>query len=150
MITAEKLRAQFDALGQLSLVRGAPNARIVNRSPGQPDRVSTSASLEASFAPGQGMGSVVQKGSVTYTDGARQAWAEFARYTAGNQMFELSGSPRVQDQNMVTTARIFRLNRASGDGYAEGMSKALTTISSLSPMGLYWLPPVRFTLPPDA
>ena len=124
LVTAEKFTAQFDALGQLVSVHGAPGARIVNASPGQPDRVSTSLSVDASFAPGQGMETAVQQGNVVSTDGDRKAWADRARYTPASQILELTGSPRVVNQNMTTTARVLRLNRATGEGFAEGEVKS--------------------------
>ena len=54
-----------------------PNARIVNSTPGQPDRISTSDSVDAVFLPQGGIDSVTQQGNVVYTDSqaARQAHA---------------------------------------------------------------------------
>jgi lipopolysaccharide export system protein LptA len=131
IVTAAKFTAQFDALGQLASVHGAPDARIVDQNPGKPDRVSTSQQVDASFAPGQGMETAVQQGNVVLSDGERKAWADRAYYTPANQMLELSGSPRLLDQNMATTARIVRMNRATGEGFAEGDVK--TTYSDLKP-----------------
>jgi hypothetical protein len=45
LITAGKFQARFDDLGQLASVHGAPEARIMSQTPGQPDRVSTSTML---------------------------------------------------------------------------------------------------------
>jgi lipopolysaccharide export system protein LptA len=131
VVTAAKFTAQFDALGQLASVHGAPDARLVDQSPGKPDRISTSQQVDASFAPGQGMETAVQQGNVALTDGERKAWADRAYYTPANQMLELTGSPRLLDQNMATTARILRMNRATGEGFAEGDVK--TTYSDLKP-----------------
>ncbi len=39
-----------------------------------------------------------------------------ARYTPADQMLVLTGSPRIIDGGMTTTARTMRLNRATGDG----------------------------------
>ncbi len=135
LITAAKFTAQFDALGQLSSVHGAPDARIVSSNSGQPDRVSTSLAVDASFSPGLGMETAEQRGNVVFTDGDRKAWAEHARYTPANQVLELSGSPRVQDSNMVTTARMLRMNRATGDGFAEGDVKSTYTDLKPQPGG---------------
>jgi lipopolysaccharide export system protein LptA len=115
LVTAARFTAQFDALGQLASVHGAPDARIVSTNPGQPDRVSTSLAVDANFSPGQGMETAEQQGNVVFTDGDRKAWADHARYTPANQILELSGSPRVLDRNMATTARILRMNRATGE-----------------------------------
>ena len=76
------------------------------------------------FPPGEGIDAIVQQGSVAYTDGERNAWADRARYTPADQMLELSGAPRVVQGGMTTTARIMRLNRATGDASSEGGVKS--------------------------
>jgi lipopolysaccharide export system protein LptA len=131
LVTAVKFDAGFDASGQFTSVHGAPDARIVSQNPGQPDRISTSRVLDATFQPGSGIQSVVQEGNVAYTDGARKAWGSHARYTPADQILLLTGSPRVMDGGMTTTAGTMRLNRATGDAFAEGAVK--TTYSELKP-----------------
>jgi lipopolysaccharide export system protein LptA len=130
-VTAEKFEAHFDDLGQLASVHGAPSARIVNSAPGQPDRVSTSNTVDAAFTPGNGVQAIVQQGNVAYADGERQAWGDKGRYTPADQILTLTGSARVIDKSMTTTARIMRMNRASGDAYADGDVKS--TYSDLKP-----------------
>ncbi|HXY13717.1 MAG TPA: LPS export ABC transporter periplasmic protein LptC [Terriglobales bacterium] len=129
LVTAGKFEARFDESGQLSSLHGAPDARIVNKTPGQPDRVSTSETLDAGFRPRQGIESIVQQGSVAYVDGDRKAWSDRARYTVADQVLTLSGSPRVVEGGMTTTAHSMRMNRATGDAFAEGSVK--TTYSDL-------------------
>src|SRR5579863_2179836 len=131
LVTAGKFEARFDPLGQLSSVHGAPDARIVSQNPGQQDRVSTSQTLIAGFHPGGGIESIVQQGSVAYTDGERRAWGDRARYTPSDQVLLLGGSPRVIEGGMTTTARAMRLNRATGDAFAEGDVRS--TYSDLKP-----------------
>jgi lipopolysaccharide export system protein LptA len=131
LITAAKFIAKFDKTGQLSSLHGAPEARITSRNPGQPDRVSTSDTLDAAFQPGSGIQSIVQQDHFTYTDGERKAWAEHARYTPADQILVLNGSPRVIDNGMTTTSRTMRLNRATGDAFADGDVKS--TYSDLKP-----------------
>jgi lipopolysaccharide export system protein LptA len=131
LVTAAKFDARFDNSGQLTAVHGAPDARIVSQNPGQPDRISTSRMLDATFQPGNGIQSLVQQGSVSYVDGERKAWGAHARYTPADQILILTGSPRVTDGNMTTTASSMRLNRATGDAFAEGNVK--TTYSDLKP-----------------
>jgi len=136
-VTAGVFEAQF-AVGQsgpaagrnyLSTMHGAPHARIVNSSAGQPDRVSTSDSVDATLLPQGGIESLTQQGNVAYSDGATpdkrmQAWANSARYTPGDQMLALTGNPRVSSGGMATTARTIRMNRATGDALAEGDVKS--------------------------
>jgi lipopolysaccharide export system protein LptA len=131
LVTAAKFDARFDDSGQLTAVHGAPDARIVSQNPGQPDRVSTSRILDAAFQPGAGIQSLVQQGSVAYVDGERQAWGAHARYTPADQILILTGSPRVTDGGMTTTANSMRLNRATGDALADGNVK--TTYNDLKP-----------------
>jgi lipopolysaccharide export system protein LptA len=129
--TAAKFDAHFDNSGQLSSVHGAPDAHIVSKNPGQPDRVSTSRVLDALFQPGSGIDTLVQQGSVAYVDGERKAWGDHARYTPNDQLLILTGSPRVTDGGMTTTANSMRLNRATGDAFADGNVKS--TYSDLKP-----------------
>jgi lipopolysaccharide export system protein LptA len=131
LVTAAKFNAHFDNSGQFTSVHGAPDARIVSQNPGQPDRISTSRVLDAIFQPGSGIQSLVQEGNVTYIDGERKAWGAHARYTPGDQVLILTGSPRVADGGMTTTATTMRLLRATGDAFAEGDVK--TTYSDLKP-----------------
>jgi lipopolysaccharide export system protein LptA len=131
LVTAEKFDARFDDSGQLTSVHGAPDARVVSQNLGQPDRISTSRVLDATFQPSSGIQSLVQQGSVSYVDGERKAWGERARYTPADQVLTLTGSPRVSDGGMTTTANSMRMNRATGDAYADGEVK--TTYSDLKP-----------------
>jgi len=135
LVTAGKFQARFDDLGQLASVHGAPNARIVSQTQGQPDRVSTSSMLDASFHPGSGIESIVQQGSVAYNDGERKAWGERASYTPADQVLVLTGSPRIVDGGMTTTGRIMRMNRATGDAFAEGDVKSTYSDLKAQPNG---------------
>ncbi len=123
-LTAGKFAARFDEQGRLVSIHGAPEARIVSITQGEPDRVSTSQSIDITMAPVQGIETIVQQGNVAYTDGERQARADRARYTPADQILELTGSPRFIDQGLVTTARAIRMNRATGDASAEGNVKS--------------------------
>ncbi|HXU16421.1 MAG TPA: LptA/OstA family protein [Terriglobales bacterium] len=135
-ITADKFVAKFDSLGQLSNVHGTANARVVSPTPPQngvtqAERITTSDTIDAFLRPGTGVDSVVQQGHFAYRSGSQQAFAGSARYTSGDQMLVLSGSPRIIDAGMETTARVVRLNRATGDGFAQGDVK--TSYSDLKP-----------------
>jgi lipopolysaccharide export system protein LptA len=124
IVTAGKFEAKFDERSRLTSLHGAPDARIVSSAPGQPDRSSTSQILDVIFRPAAGIDSIVQQGNVAYTDGERQAQANRARYTPADQILELTGSPRITDKGLTTTARVVRMNRASGDATAEGEVKS--------------------------
>jgi lipopolysaccharide export system protein LptA len=132
VVTAGKFDAQFafsDGRNHATSLHGAPNARIVSSTPGQPDRVSTSDSVDAAFLPEGGIASITQRGNVAYTDGLQpdkrmQAWADSARYTPVDQMLVLTGRPRVANGGMATTAKSIRMNRATGDASAQGDVKS--------------------------
>ena len=135
-ITADKFTAMFDPLGQLSRVHGEAHARVVTTSPpqkgiAQPDRVSTSDTIDGFFHPGTGVEGMAQEGHFVYSSGTQQAFSDKAKYTPADQLLVLTGSPRVVDAGMETTARSVRLNRASGEGYAEGDVK--TSYNDLKP-----------------
>jgi lipopolysaccharide export system protein LptA len=129
VVTADEFTASFTEHNRLATLHGAPDARIVSSKPGQPDRVSSSQTLDVAFRPEGGIASIVQQGNLAYVDGARKAWAERATYTPTDQMLVLNGSPRVVDSGMTTTARVMHMNRETGDAIAEGDVK--TTYSEL-------------------
>jgi lipopolysaccharide export system protein LptA len=129
VVTAAKFDAHFDEAGQLTSLHGEPGARIVSQNPGQPDRISTSRVVDATFLPGGGAQSIVQEGNIVYVDGERRATGGHAKYTPTDQVLILTGMPRVSDGGMTTTAGTMRLHRATGDAFADGDVK--TTYSDL-------------------
>src|SRR5215469_2847349 len=130
--TAGKFIADFsrsDGGNHLASIHGSPDARIVSSAPGQPDRISTSDSVDATFLPQGGIETITQTGHFVYADNLgpdkrMQAWADSARYTPANQMLVLIGSPRVANGGMATTANTIRINRANGDAIADGDVKS--------------------------
>jgi lipopolysaccharide export system protein LptA len=133
VVTAGRFDAKFTATpegsSRLTSVHGAPDAKIVNSSPGIPDRVSTSQTLDAAFLPQGGISSIIQQGTVAYSDGQppdkrTQAWADKAVYTPADRILVLTGSPRVTDGGMLTTATTIRVNRDTDDAFADGDVKS--------------------------
>jgi len=133
VITAARFDAKFtptvDGQSRLTSFHGAPAAKIVSIAPGQPNRVSTSQTLDAAFLPEGGIESITQQGSVAYSDGLppdkrTQAWAERAHYTPADQILVLTGNPRVVEASIATSARTIRMNRATGEAFAEGDVKS--------------------------
>jgi lipopolysaccharide export system protein LptA len=132
-VTAGRFDAKFaaaaDGSSRLTSIHGAPDAKILNFTPELPDRVSTSQMLDALFLPQGGIASIIQNGNVAYDDGQvptkrTQAWADKAVYTPADRILVLSGSvptgsPRVSEGGMVTTARTIRINRATDDAFAD-------------------------------
>jgi lipopolysaccharide export system protein LptA len=132
VVTADKFDAKFaidQGRNHLSAVHGVPNARVLSSTTGQPDRTSTSESIDATFLPQGGIEAITQQGNVAFSDNQgpdkrMQAWADNARYTPTDQMLVLSGSPRVTNGGMTTTSKTIRINRANGDALAEGDVKS--------------------------
>ena len=121
IVTAGHFEMSFGRDGRLRGMRGEPDARIVASAPGQPDRISTSQTLDVAFNPvDAAISSIVQQGSVQYNDGQRSASAAKARYTPADGMLVLTGSPRWTETNAATTAQVLRFNRRTGEAAAEG------------------------------
>ncbi len=136
--TAGKFHAIFGAENRMQTLHGSPDARIVSLSPGQPEKVSTSQMVDVTFAPDGGAEKLVQTGDFTYHEpspkpdtGGRAMFADKATYTPADQILVLNGSPRAIDGGMTTTADVIRLNRESGEAFADGNVK--TTYSDLKP-----------------
>lgn len=136
--TAGKFHATFGAENRIQTLHGSPDARIVSMSPDQPEKVSTSQNLDVAFGPDGSAERLIQTGNFVYHEppakpdvGGRAAFAEKAAYTPGDQLLLLNGSPRVIDGGMTTTATVVRINRQTGDAYADDDVK--TTYSDLKP-----------------
>jgi lipopolysaccharide export system protein LptA len=149
VVTAAKFTAKFTEKNRLATLHGEPDAKIVsstidsskivaNKSgtvPGQTDRVSTSRMLDVVFLPAGGISSITQTGDLAYSDGIQKAWAQRGEYTTADQMLVLSGSPRVVDNGMTTTAQTIRMNRTTGDAIAEGNVKSTYSDLKAQPDG---------------
>jgi lipopolysaccharide export system protein LptA len=136
VVTAVRFDAAF-AENRMKTLHGAPNARVVSSTPGEADRVSTSREITADFDDAGAMSKVVQQGDFEYHEalpkqgGERAAWAQKATYTPADQLLTLTGSPRMIEGGMTTTARTVRISRATGDAEADANVK--TTYSDLKP-----------------
>ena len=135
VVTAGKFTFGFTGKNRLASLHGAPDAKIVTSTAGQPDRISTSNALEVAFRPTGGIGSIIQEGGVAYVDGTRKAWGQRATYTTADQLLVLSGSARVADNGMSTTAQVIRLDRTTGDAVAEGDVKSTYSELKAQPDG---------------
>src|ERR1051326_4399349 len=137
VVTAGKFDARFDNEGRLKMMHGEPDAKIVSPNPeyGEPDRVSTSRAVEATFNSNGQVQAMTQTGSVHYNDGERQAFGDQGRYTPHDQMLVLTGSPRVMDEDGNTTADVIRMNRATNQAFAQGTVKSTYLNSKPNPNG---------------
>jgi len=158
VVTAAKFTAKFTENNRLATLHGEPDAKIVSSliqankieaskieaskagssksaSPGPTDRVSTSRMLDVAFFPEGGVRSITQTGGFVYVDGPQKAWAQRGEYTTADQLAVLTGSPRVVDGGMTTTAQTIRMNRATGDAIAEGNVKSTYSDLKAQPDG---------------
>ena len=136
--TAGKFHTTFDDNNRMKTLHGSPDSRIVSASPGQPEKVSTARNLDVQFGPDGSAEKLVQTGDFQYHEASadpkaagRSAFADVATYTTGDTMLVLTGSPRILDSGMTTTAEVIRINRQTGDGFADNNVK--TTYSDLKP-----------------
>jgi lipopolysaccharide export system protein LptA len=136
VVTADRLIAGFDKSGKITNLVGSPNAKVVSTTNGQPDKVTTSDVLTLTMNPNGGLDNIVQQGHFHYVEGAvktgeagSEAFAQKATYSPQTEMFNLTGSPRVTDAGVTTTADRMRINRRTGDAVAEGSVK--TTYSQI-------------------
>jgi len=136
-IVADHFRADFGKDNKLSAVHGEHNARIVFSATGEPDKVSSSDEIIAQFAPGGGIASLTQRGHFDFQQAAsgktpaQHATADRGTYTPDNESLALAGEPRIVDGGMTITAQQIRVNRRTGDAFAQGDVK--TTYSELKP-----------------
>ncbi|HEY6937898.1 MAG TPA: LptA/OstA family protein [Terriglobales bacterium] len=130
-VTARTFHATFTEQNRMKTLHGAPDAKIVSVTPGQPQRVSTSRVLDVAFAPDGQVSNLVQTGNVHYIEDQRQGWAQNAAYNPGDANLLLTGSPRVIDGGTTTTADRIRMLRSTGEAFADGNVKS--TYSDLKP-----------------
>jgi lipopolysaccharide export system protein LptA len=142
LVTAGVFHAEFDDSGHLSVLHGEPNAQVTQSTPGLPDRVSSSRLLTVEFASGGGgVYSVIQEGNFRYFEAAhgkiaeRRAAAARALYRTEDESLTLSGSPRLIDGGMSVTAQTLRINRRSGDAFAQGSVKSTYSQLKATPGG---------------
>lgn len=125
--TAERFMMRFDSRGRLRSLHGEPGARITSRAADQSERVSTSRQLDVTFAPRGAIENITQQGDVEFRDGQRTATAERARYSPGDSVLALSGSPRVTEHGFEIAASSIRIDTDGSSATAEGNVKSTYT-----------------------
>jgi lipopolysaccharide export system protein LptA len=134
-VNAEQFQASFDASNRPRALHGAPEARIVSSTPGQPDKVSASRELDVLFDRSGSVASVAQQGGVRYSDGSRQARGERGRYLPATDTIELTGAPQASDGPLSITASVLRMHQRSGEAEAEGAVKTTYRPAGAQPGG---------------
>ncbi len=134
-VRATEFQATFDSDNRPRALHGAPQAKIVATTPGQPDKVSTSRELDALFDRSGAIANVAQQGEVRYADGERQASGEHARYVPAEGTLELTGSAQASDGPLTITATLLRLRRQSGEAEAQGAVKTTYRVAGRQAAG---------------
>ncbi len=137
VIDARHFTAEFGDENRLRTANGMGAVHITNHNPGLPDKVSTSETMVAQFAPGGEVSRVVQEGNFRYREeanskselGGRTSFADRATYSPPQDTLTLQGSPRIVDGGTTVTADSIRMLRRSGEVFAQGNVK--TTYSEL-------------------
>lgn len=128
-IRAGRFEAHFNTQNQLTWVLGSPDAKLVSTTPGQPERVAEAHELMANFnAQGQIVSAELRE-DFHYREGQRTATAERAHYGAADDIYSLTGSPRVVDSGVALTADTIQLSRRTG--MATGQGNVKTTYNEL-------------------
>lgn len=132
VITADRFRADFGENKRLKSIHGEPNAKMVASAAGQPDKVATARELQVNFAPG-GIREILMNGAFQYSEaegakgvgpGGRIANAQKARYNPADETLTLTGAPRAIDGGLEVSADAIRINRRTGDAFANGDVKS--------------------------
>ncbi len=98
-------------------------------------QVSSSQKLDVVFDPEGGIQSITQAIDVAYVDGSEKAWGQRGTYDVANQVLQLTGSPRIVDNGLTTTAQAMRMNRATGEAVADGNVKSTYSDLKAQPDG---------------
>lgn len=123
-ISAGQFDARFNAQNRLDSIFGSPGAKIVSSTPKQPDRITSSRDVTATFNAKGEVASAEQTGDFHYQEGTREGWAERARYNPVDENYVLTGSPRLVDADRALTADSVQLSRKTGVAYAQGNVKS--------------------------
>ena len=127
-ISAGRFETTFNNQNRPSSLYGTPDTKIVDSTPGKPDRVLTARELRAKFDDKGEIVSADQSGDFHYQEGTQTATADHATYRAADETISLSGSPRVVDSASGTlTADTIQLNRKTSNAVAQNNVKTTYT-----------------------
>jgi lipopolysaccharide export system protein LptA len=128
-ISAGHFEAYFTGQNQLSRLTGSPDAKLISKTPGQPDRVAGAREFTAHFDRQGQIASAQLQGNFQYREGQRTATAAQAHFNVADESYTLTGSPRVVDSGVALTADTISLSRQAGAVRGEGNVK--TTYNNL-------------------
>jgi lipopolysaccharide export system protein LptA len=124
VIDSSRFDAQFSRDNRISILKGSSPVKIVSSNPGNPDRVSTSDDLLATFTGDKNLSlqDVIQTGNVQIQDGQRTALGDRATFNQVKNTLTLTGNVRFKDPETgaYLTAKSLALDRQSGETVAIG------------------------------
>lgn len=123
VINAGRFDAKFGADNRISTLNGTAPVKIVSSNPGQPDRISTSRELHASFsAANQALENAVQSGDVQIQEAQRTANGDRADFNPAKDTLALTGNVRFTDPVLgaTLTSNSLQFDRKSGQVFAAG------------------------------
>ena len=134
-ISAGHFETTFNDQNRPSTLYGTPDTKIVDSTPGKPDRILTARELTAKFNDKGEIVTADQSGDFHYQDGTQTASADRAKYTAAEETVLLTGSPRVMDTGITLTGDSIQLNRKTRSAFAQDNVKTTYTNMSAQPSG---------------
>ena len=134
-ISAGRFETTFNDQNRPVSLYGTPDTKIVDSTPGKPDRILTAREMTAKFNEKGEIVSAEQMGDFHYEEGTQKASAEHAKYGAVEETISLSGSPRVLDSGVTLTADSIHLNRKTRNAFAQDNVKTTYTNISAQPSG---------------
>ena len=134
-ISAGHFETTFNDQNRPSSLYGTPDTKIVDSTPGKPDRVLTARELTAKFNDKGEIVTADQSGDFHYQDGTQTASADRAKYIAAEETVLLTGSPRVMDTGITLTGDTIQLNRKTRSAFAQDNVKTTYTNMSAQPSG---------------
>ena len=130
VINAGRFDAKFGADNRISTLNGTAPVKIVSSNPGQPDRISTSRELTASFSGvNQALQNAVQTGDVRIQEGQRTANGDRADFNPAKDTLALTGNVRFTDPVLgaTLTSNSLQFDRKTGQVFAAGAVKTSYT-----------------------
>ncbi len=134
-ISAGHFETTFNDQNRPASLYGTPDTKIVDSTPGKPDRVLTARELTAKFNDKGEIVTADQSGDFHYQDGTQTASADRAKYTAAEETVLMTGSPRVMDTGITLTGDSIQLNRKTRSAFAQDNVKTTYTNMSAQPSG---------------
>jgi lipopolysaccharide export system protein LptA len=134
-ISAGRFETTFNDQNRPASLYGTPDTKIVDSTPGKPDRILSAREMTARFNEKGEIVSAEQTGDFHFEEGTQKASAERARYSAVEETIALFGSPRVLDSGVTLTADSIQLNRKTRNAFAQDNVKTTYTNITAQPSG---------------